>query len=242
MSDAPPVPARLALVGNRSPLVRAHERIPQLLEALRRRHALAAEAYWIPSEDAEDPSAVDGFDGVWLLPGSPYRSEAGALTAVRTARERPLPFLGTCGGFQHTILEYARDVCGLTGVAHGENDPDADDLVVVPLACSLVGHEGLVRVRPGSRAEEILGGEGSIERYHCTYGLNPAYHDTIAAAGLRFTGFDENEEPRIAELPGHPFFMATLFQPELAGDGTEAHPIIRAFVAAAGKQAATMPA
>lgn len=242
MSDATPAPARLALVGNRSPLVRAHERIPQLLTALRRRHALAVEAYWIPSEDAEDERAVDGFDGVWLLPGSPYQSEAGALTAVRAARERPLPFLGTCGGFQHTVLEFARHVCGLSEVAHGENDPDAGDLVIVPLACSLVGHEGLVRVRPGSQAEEILGGEGSIERYHCTYGLNPAYHDTLAAAGLRFTGFDENEEPRIAELPGHPFFMATLFQPELAGDGTEVHAIIRAFVAAAVEHQARMAA
>ena len=242
MSDAIRDPARLALVGNRSPLVRAHERIPQLLQALRRQHALAPEAYWIPSEDAEDPSAVEGFDGVWLLPGSPYRSEAGALTAVRSARERRVPFLGTCGGFQHTVLEIARDVCGLTGVAHGENEPDADDLVVIPLACSLVGHEGLVHVRSGSRAEEILGGEGSIERYHCTYGLNPAYHSTIAAAGLDFTGFDENEEPRIVELPRHPFFMATLFQPELAGDGTEAHPIIRAFVAAAAEHAASKAA
>ena len=242
MSDAIPYPARLALVGDRSPLVRAHERIPQLLEALRQRHALAAEAYWIPPADAEDESAVEGFDGVWLLPGSPYRSEAGALTAVRSARERHVPFLGTCGGFQHTVLEIARDVCGLAGVAHGENDPDAGDLVVIPLACSLVGHEGLVRVRPGSRAEEILGGEGSIERYHCTYGLNPEYHATIGAAGLAFTGFDENEEPRIVELPGHPFFMATLFQPELAGDGTEAHPIIRAFVAAAAEHAARQAA
>jgi CTP synthase (UTP-ammonia lyase) len=242
MTAAPLAPARLALVGNRSPNVRAHERIPMLLEALRRRHGLAAEAYWVPSERAEDPRAVEDFDGVWLLPGSPYRSEAGALTAVRVARERPLPFLGTCGGFQHTVLEYARDVCGLSTVAHAENDPQADDLVVVPLACSLVGHEGLVRLRPGSRAEEILGAEGSIERYQCTYGLNPAYHDEISARGLVFTGFDENEEPRIAEVPDHPFFLATLFQPELAGDGSEAHPLIRAFVAAAAAQASRTPA
>jgi CTP synthase (UTP-ammonia lyase) len=241
MTDAPVAPARLALVGNRSSRVRAHERIPVLLGALRRRHGLTAEAYWIPSEQAEDPRAVAGFDGVWLLPGSPYRSEAGALTAVRDARERSIPFLGTCGGFQHAVLEYAPAVCGLTSAAHGENEPNADDLVIVPLACSLVGHEGLVRLRPGSRAEEILGAESCIERYHCTYGLNPAYHDRITGAGLRFTGFDENEEPRLAELSGHPFFVATLFQPELAGDGGEAHPLIRAFVAAAAAHASPTP-
>ncbi|HEX4214539.1 MAG TPA: hypothetical protein VIA06_14580 [Candidatus Dormibacteraeota bacterium] len=237
MRDPAPLPARVALVGDRSPLVRAHQRIPPLLEALRRGHELVAEPYWVSSQDALDPAAVEGFDGVWLLPGSPYRSEAGALAAVRTARERSIPFLGTCGGFQHALLEYARDVCGLASVAHGENDPGAPDLVIVPLSCSLVGHEGVVHLRPGSRAERILGTESTIERYHCNYGLNPAYHDRITARDLRFTGFDENEEPRIAELDGHPFFMATLFQPELFGDGAEAHPLIRAFVTAAVEHA-----
>lgn len=240
MRDTAPAP-RIALVGDRSPLVRAHQRIPALLEGLRHRYDLVAEPYWISTEDALEAGAVYGFDGVWLLPGSPYRSEAGALAAVRAARERSLPFLGTCGGFQHALLEYARDVCGLTSVAHGENDPGAPDLVITPLACSLVGHEGVVHLLPGSRAERILGAESTIERYHCNYGLNPAYHDRITAIDLRFTGFDENEEPRVAELEGHPFFIATLFQPELFGDGTEAHPLIRAFATAAAEHAARPP-
>jgi CTP synthase (UTP-ammonia lyase) len=237
MRDHAPAPARIALVGDRSPLVRSHQRIPALLEALRRRHDLVAEPYWLSTQDALEPGTADGFDGVWLLPGSPYRSEAGALAAVRAARERSIPFLGTCGGFQHTVLEYARNVCGLSSVAHGENDPGASDLVITPLACSLVGHEGVVHLSPGSRAERVLGAESTIERYHCNYGLNPAYHDRIAAGGLRFTGFDENREPRVAELEEHPFFVATLFQPELFGDGTDAHPLIRAFVVAAVEHA-----
>lgn len=93
---------------------------------------------------------MKGFDAVWVLPGSPYASEAGALAAIRTAREDGIPFLGTCGGFQHALLEYARNVCGLTRAAHAENDPAADsgDLLIAPLACSLVGHEGVVRVTP----------------------------------------------------------------------------------------------
>ncbi|MFF3841416.1 hypothetical protein [Streptomyces sp. NPDC001930] len=231
---------RIALVGDRSPHVRSHVRIPVLLDALAERDGLALDAYWIPTGDAETPGAVKGFDAVWVLPGSPYASEAGALAAIRTAREDGIPFLGTCGGFQHALLEYARDVCGLTGAAHAENDPSADpgDLLIAPLACSLVGHEGVVRVTPGSLAEQALGAERTTERYHCDYGPDSRHLDTLRAHGMRFTGADEEGGIRIAELPSHPFFLATLFQPELAGDGTRPHPLIRALAVAAAKHAA----
>src|SRR5688500_8624406 len=135
--------ARVALVGDRA-AHHAHLRVPMLLQALRQRDQLDLDAYWVPTGDAEAPHALEGFDGVWLLPGSPYHSEAGALAAVRTARERSIPFLGTCGGFQHALLEYARDVCGLNGVQHAENNPGSDDLLILPLACSLAGREGTV--------------------------------------------------------------------------------------------------
>lgn len=83
--------ARVALVGDRSPNVVSHTRVPLLLDALARRDRIVLDAYWIPSEDARDPEAVRGFDAVWVLPGSPYRSEAGVLTAIRTAREGGIP-------------------------------------------------------------------------------------------------------------------------------------------------------
>jgi CTP synthase (UTP-ammonia lyase) len=230
--------ARVALVGDRSPSVRAHARIPGLLDALAQRDQLVLDAYWIPTEDAESADALAGFDAIWLVPGSPYRSEAGAIAAARTARERGIPFLGTCGGFQHAVLEFARNVCGLSGVDHAENQPEADDLLIVPLACSLVGHEGAVKVEAGSLAERVLGAERTVERYHCSYGTSPAYLDVLRAHGLRFSGVDEAGDVRIAELPDHPFFLATLFQPELAGDGTRPHPIIQVLATAAVDHAA----
>ncbi|MGP4111963.1 CTP synthase C-terminal region-related (seleno)protein [Streptomyces sp. 4N509B] len=239
MSDSvSSVTARLALVGDRSPSVRAHARVPAQLDALAERDHLVLDAYWIPTPDAEPAGALDGFDAVWLLPGSPYRSEAGAVAAVRAARERRVPFLGTCGGFQHSLLEFARSVCGLGEVQHAENRPEAEELLIVPLACSLAGHEGTVTVEPGSLAERVLGAARTVERYHCSYGPNPEHLDVLRAHGLRFSGTDEAGEVRVAELPGHPFFLATLFQPELAGDGTRAHPIIRALAAAAVTHAA----
>ncbi|MFM9695612.1 CTP synthase C-terminal region-related (seleno)protein [Streptomyces europaeiscabiei] len=236
-SSATARPARLALVGDRSPDVVSHSRIPLLLDALAGRDRLVLDAYWIPSEDAAaDEGAVRGFDAVWVVPGSPYRSEAGVLSAIRTAREEGIPFLGTCGGFQHALLEYARHECGLTRVAHAETEPDAEDFLIEPLACSLIGHEATVVVEPGSLAQSVMNAERSVERYFCAYG--PTRHlDTLRAHGLRFSGRDEAGHVRIAELPGHPFFLATLFQPELAGDGSRPHPVVRAFARAAVEHA-----
>ncbi|MEJ3655242.1 gamma-glutamyl-gamma-aminobutyrate hydrolase family protein [Actinomycetes bacterium KLBMP 9759] len=229
---------RLALVGDRSPAVRAHARIPALLDALAERDELILDAYWIPTDDAVEPGAVDGFDAVWAVPGSPYRNEAGALAAIRTARERRIPFLGTCGGFQHAVLEFARTVCGLD-VDHAENTPGTTRAVIVPLVCSLAGHERSVRLAPDSRIAQVLGAERTVERYLCSYGPDPAAVDTLRRHGMAFTGHDDDGEVRVLELPGHPFFLATLFQPELAGDGTHPHPLIAAFARAAAQRAVT---
>jgi CTP synthase (UTP-ammonia lyase) len=235
--NAVAVTARIALVGDRSPNVASHTRVPLLLDALAERDRLVLDAYWIPSEDAGAEGAVSGFDAVWVLPGSPYRSEAGVLSAIRTARVEGIPFLGTCGGFQHALLEYARNVCGLANAAHAETDPDAEDLLIEPLACSLVGHEGVVVVEPGSLAQTVIGSERTVERYFCAYG--PTRHlDTLRAHGLRFSGHDEDGHVRIAELPGHPFFLASLFQPELSGDSSRPHPMVRALARAAVEHAA----
>lgn len=225
-------------MGDRSPSVRAHIRVPALLDALARRDQLVLDAYWIGTQDAEADDALAGFDAVWLLPGSPYRSEAGAVAAVRTARERGIPFLGTCAGFQHALLEFARHVCGLPDVQHAENRPEAEDPLIVPLSCSLRGHEGVVEAAAGTLAQRVLGAERTVERYSCSFGPGAAHLDVLRAHGLCFSGTDPDGEVRMAELPEHPFFLATLFQPELAGDGTRPHPVIRALATAAVEHAA----
>ena len=93
-----------------------------------------------------------------------------------------------------------------------------------------------MRIEPGSLAHSVTGSERTVERYFCAYG--PSLHlDTLQAHGLRFSGYDEDGHVRIAELPGHPFFLASLFQPELAGDGSRPHPIVRALARAAVEHA-----
>jgi CTP synthase (UTP-ammonia lyase) len=228
--------ARIALVGDRSANVRAHARIPAVIDALLRRDGIALDAYWIATPDVAGCD-LGRFDAIWLVPGSPYDSADGAIAAVRTAREQRIPFLGTCGGFQHALLEFARNVCELSAVENAEVIPEADEHLIVQLECSLKGHEEAVMIAPGTRAAKISGPGRRTERYHCDYGLNSAYLEQLSQGGLSFSGFDDDGQVRIAELPGHPFFVATLFQPELHGDGSQPHPIIVAMAQAAAEHA-----
>ncbi|RKE17936.1 glutamine amidotransferase-related protein [Streptomyces sp. TLI_171] len=235
-SNPYPRPARIALVGDRSPHVPAHLNAPRMLAALLDTDGLDTDAYWVPT-DSVDPDELAGFDGVWLLPGSPYRSEAGAVAAARTAREGGIPFLGTCGGFQHAMLEFARHVCGIRGAAHAEQQPDAAELLIVPLSCSLYRQEAGIRLEPGSAAAGLLGADRATARYNCAYTLSPAYLDTLRAHGMHFTGHDLDGAVRVAELPDHPFYLATLFQPELTPAHEGPHPFVHAFAHAAATRA-----
>lgn len=240
--DTFPAPPRVALVGDRSASVQAHTRIPGLVAGLAARGAEPIETYWVHSSAVEEPDDIAGFDGVWVVPGSPYQSLDGVLTAIRTAREAGVPFLGTCGGFQHALLEFARHVCGLGRVTHAEVEPDAPEPLVVPLQCDLFGEESDVVVAEGTRAAEVMGAGVTTERYFCRYGLDSRYEDALQAHGLVISGRDRQGEARIVEMPGHPFFLASLFQPELSSDGTWVHPLISAFGQAVRDRAAAVTA
>lgn len=227
---------RLALVGDYSPDVVAHRAIPLALERVRSDLRTSFTWEWMPTHAIDDHAdALAGFAAVWLVPGSPYENTAGALAAVRWAREQKRPFLGTCGGFQHALLEIARARTGLVEAGHAETHPDAPTLVITALARSLVGQRGIVRFAAGSRLRDIYASDSAEEGYHCRYGLNREHAPALAAAGLRFTAHDETGEIRGAELPvaEHPFFIGTLFQPERAALTGVTPPLARAFVEAA---------
>ncbi len=226
---------RIALVGNYHPKVNAHQAIPRALEFAGEALGVRLEAEWLPTESLAEwkPAHLDGFNGIWCVPASPYRSEVGAINAIRACREERRVFFGTCGGFQHALLEYARTVAGLTHAAHAENDPAALEQVIAPLACGLVEEIGTVSLEPGSRLANAYGAVTATETYHCRYGLNPHFASILDAGPLRATARDAGGEVRAIELDGHPFFVATLFQPERAALTGGAHPVINAFVAAA---------
>ena len=201
---------------------------------------------WLGTDTLTDvPRQLTAYAGVWVVPGSPYRSMDGALAAIHYAREARRPFIGTCGGFQHALIEYARNVAGIADADHAETarttchligdvpNEAGPPLVITPLACSLVGQHEDILFTPGSQLHHIYQGRPSREGYHCNYGANPLFRTRLEAAGLKFSGFDREMQLRALELPGHPFFVGTLFQPERSALAGRHHPLIDAFVRAA---------
>jgi CTP synthase (UTP-ammonia lyase) len=225
-------PVRLGLIGDYNPAVLAHQAIPLALNLAGKVEAVAVRHEWIPTQEIRDESRVSGFDALWCMPGSPYRSMEGALRAIRFAREQGRPFLGTCGGFQHAIIEYARNVLGWADAEHAETAPSAARAVITPLSCALVEKTDTIRFQKGSILAAAYGCLEASEEYHCSYGINPAFLSTIVSGPLRFSAEDGAGEVRAVELEGHPFFVATLFQPERAALTGNIPPLVAAFVRA----------
>ncbi len=173
--------------------------------------------------------------GIWIAPGSPYRSMTGALAAIRNARERGCPLLGTCAGFQHVILEYARNVLGLADAHHAEYDADASRLFISKLECSLVGRSLPIALRPDSLAARTYETTEVVEQYYCQFGVNPEYAPLFQSGSLRSVGSDAEGEIRVVELVDHPFFVATLFLPQLRSSADRPHPLVTGFLRAAGE-------
>ena len=222
----------IGLIGDYNESVPAHQAIPIALQRAAEIFDIAVGFEWVSTEEVTSITRVSRFDGLWCVPASPYRSMDGALLAIRHAREGAVPFLGTCGGFQHTVIEYARNVLGWADAEHAETAPDSLCAVISPLECALVETTGLVRLFPGSRIAAAYGVEETTEGYRCRYGLNPEFRADLVAGPLRAVADDGAGEVRAVELDGHPFFVATLFQPERAALKGEAAPLVGAFVRA----------
>lgn len=187
---------------------------------------------WLPTEwlekDTED--SISHFDGFWCAPGSPYRSMKGAINAIRFAREKDYPFMGTCGGFQHAVIEYAQNKLGLREAQHEEYSPGASNLVITALSCSLLGVKGKIFINKNSKSFAIYNKTESEECYTCSFGLNPEYQKLLDEAGFKIVGTDEQKEARILELTSNQFFIATLFQPQLSSSRTNPHKLILAYL------------
>jgi CTP synthase (UTP-ammonia lyase) len=197
------------------------------------------ETRWFPTPSLEKDveSQLTQVDALWCSPGSPYLSLDGALNGVRFARERGWPIIGTCAGFQHIVLEYARNVIGIKDAAHQEYDAEAETLVLTSLVCPIATQTLRINLLSGSHAHNVYG-HGEIEEYYyCNFGINPEFQGDIDKSGLKIVGTDQNGEPRVLELPDHRFFIATLFVPGASYVENEikiagSHPLVNALVLA----------
>lgn len=228
---------KIGIIGDHDPGRPSHRATTNALRHSADALGAALEIQWLPTESLENHAEeiLRGFDGIFCAPGSPYRSMQGALNAIRYARENGVPFIGTCGGFQHAAIEYARNALGVHGAGHEETDPGADDLAVTALSCSLAGESRKVLLDRESMAYRIYGQTEIVERFSCSYGLNPEFRKRFRESGFRISGADENGEARILELAGHRFFTATLFQPQLSSEAGRPHKLITAFIKSASR-------
>jgi len=231
----------IGLVGDRSDAVVAHRAIPVALERAAAALEVRVTERWIPTESAASVERFAGLAGIWCVPGGPYRSMAGALFAIRHAREQALPFLGTCAGFQHTVVEYARNVLGWADADHAEVVADAARAVITPLSCGRLEGVGAIQLVPGTRVAAAYGVGSTAEEYLCSYGLNPEFRSALVAGPLREAAADDLGDLRAVELVDHPFFVATLFQPERAALKGAPVPLADAFVAACAAAAGMQP-
>jgi len=217
---------RIALVGDFNELQKAHQAIPRALSASKES---GVETVWISTDSVARGESLAEFDGLWCVPGMPYRNPDGAIAAIRYARTANMPFLGTSAGFQYAIIEYARNVMGFTDADHQKSNPRASMPLIAPLDRGLAGVKARVRFTRGSHLHNAYHAAESIEEYHCSFGLNDRYRRLIESGQMSVAAIDDQHEVRAVELDGHPFFVATLFQPEMR---TPVSPIVDMFVTA----------
>jgi len=230
---------RIALVGDFNQAQKAHQAIPK---ALGETSEGPIESVWVPTDSVGKGESLAAFDGIWCVPGMPYRNTDGALTAIRHARISHTPFLGTSAGFQYVLIEYARNALGFGGADHQKTCPDAAMPLISPLGCALAGVKARVRFTDGSLVRKAYQAPQSVEEYHCSFGLNGRYRRLIESGPLYVSAVDDQDEIRAVELDGHPFFVATLFQPEMrsAAEDSPANPLVGAFVTACRRRRARL--
>ncbi len=218
---------RIAIVGDESTHTSHRE-----LNAVRSQLGDDVEAVWVAT-DSDELRDLSAYDGVWLVPGGPYRDDEAVYAAIRRARTGVVPFLGTCSGLQYAVIEYVRDVLGETEASHAEADGEDASNVVVPLACSLQGEERRVTPTPGSHFATLVDGP-FVGMHFCGYGPARSVVERLVAGGMLVGATADDAPVEVLELPTHPFYVLSLFQPHIgASTGRPLHPLLADFVRAA---------
>ncbi|HET8583801.1 MAG TPA: CTP synthase [Jatrophihabitans sp.] len=243
----------VGLVGKYIDLPDAYLSVVEALRAGGFAHRAKVNIRWVPSDSCETPAgaaaALAGLDGMVIPGGFGIRGIEGKIGALTYARERGIPALGLCLGLQCMVIEAARNLAGIAEANSAEFEPGTPDPVIATMADQVAAVAGeadlggtmrlgaypatLVR---GSVVAQAYGTTEVSERHRHRYEVNNAYRARLEQAGLVVSG--ESPDGRLVEfveLPAdvHPFYAATQAHPELKSRPTRAHPLFRAFVAAA---------
>ena len=207
---------------------------------------------WIPSDECETPEGaarlLSDVDGICVPGGFGVRGIEGKLGALKFARENGIPALGLCLGLQCMVIEYARNVVGLTGASSSEFDPETEFPVIATMAEQvdiIAGGDLGGTMRLGLYPADLAAGSivahvydsGRVEeRHRHRYEVNNAFRGQIAAAGLDFSGVSpDGHLVEFVELPRdvHPYYVGTQAHPELRSRPNRAHPLFQGLVGAA---------
>ncbi len=224
--------AKIAILGDFNPIYHTHHALNDSILQVCDHLGTFVQCDWIGT-DVFDTKVIFGkhlYSSLWIAPGSPYKDFENVLNVTRYARVNNIPTLGNCGGFQHMVIEFARNVCGIAHADHEETNAESGELVIHKLACSLAGlEENLSIIGQESIIYSILQKQKFTARYFCSYGLNEKYQDVLQRNGLVFTSKSDDGAIRSFELKSHPFFVGTLFQPALVSSDGEPNPILVEF-------------
>ncbi len=238
----------IAVVGKYIKHQDAYKSIYESLEHAGIKHSCKVNVRRIEAEELEtgDPSAIfDGVDGILVPGGFGHRGVDGKVKAVEFARTHGVPFLGICLGMQCAVIEFARDVLGLSDANSSEFNPDTTnpviDLMEEQRGISAKG--GTMRlgaydcnIIQGSLAERVYGAAAIRERHRHRYEFNPAFRERLEAAGLAVSGINpQSGLVEIVEIKDHPYFIGCQFHPEFKSRPQKAHPLFDGLVAAALK-------
>ncbi len=242
MSEA----VRIGILGDFNPEFRSHHATNDALQHAAAKLKIEVESQWVPTPSLLEQNAnqvLERFDGLWASPGSPYKNAEGMLKGIEFARRRDWPFLGTCGGFQYTLIECARNVLGIKDADTAENNSGSKNIIIYPVACAvpdqkpgepkLSGMVPEIRLRPGSYLQSFYTKDVVQEEFFCNFEVNPEFEWVSIEAGFPVAARGPQGEARAIESPTHRFFLATLFQPQLSSKPKKPHPLVIAFVQAA---------
>ncbi|WP_198295570.1 MULTISPECIES: CTP synthase [unclassified Diaminobutyricimonas] len=242
----------IGLVGKYIDLPDAYLSVTEALRAGGFAHQTRVNLRWIASDTCETPDGaaknLADLDGICVPGGFGIRGIEGKLGALKFARENEIPTLGLCLGLQCMVIEYARDVVGLSGASSTEFDPETEFPVIATMAeqVDIIASGDLggtmrlgqyeAALTPGSIVAGLYGADTATERHRHRYEVNNAYRAQIADAGLQFSGTSpDGSLVEYVELPRevHPFYVATQAHPELRSRPNRAHPLFYGLVQAA---------
>ncbi|GJG88685.1 CTP synthase [Gemmatimonadetes bacterium T265] len=242
---------RIAVVGKYTDYVDSYKSVQEALVHGGVAHDTGVEVDWLSSDRFTSLEAareiLADYDGLLVPGGFGVRGVEGMVEAIRVARETGLPYLGICLGMQTAIIEFARNVCGISDSHSSEFAPDCANAVVSLMesqqhVTDMGGTMRLgaypCRLRPGTHAREAYGADEVSERHRHRYEVSNRFRDTFERHGMVLSGLSpDGSLVEMVELADHPWFVGSQFHPELKSRLTRPHPLFAGFVGAAAAHA-----